>query len=145
MADINKCIFTGRIGNDIELRTTASGVSVCKLRLAVERPKAKDAEKAEADWLNIIAWRQQAEFTSRYLSKGRKVVVECEARNRSWTDKNGEKHVVTEFNVVNIVPADTKPQASQPSAPAVPTTQNGGGYASTGSFEDFGDDEDLPF
>lgn len=99
MADINKCIFTGRIGNDVELRTTASGTSVCSLRLAVERPKAKGAEKAEADWLNVIAWRQQAEFVSRYLGKGRKVVVECEVRNRQWTDKQGNQRVSTEFNV----------------------------------------------
>lgn len=142
MADINKCIFTGRIGNDVELRTTASGTSVCSLRLAVERPKAKGAEKAESDWLNVIAWRQQAEFVSRYLGKGRKVVVECEVRNRQWTDKQGNQRVSTEFNVVNIIPADSKPQAQQGSR----APQNASGYAS--SMEDFtaiGNEDDLPF
>lgn len=142
MADINKCIFTGRIGNDIDLRTTANGTSVCSLRLAVERPKAKGAEKAETDWLNVVAWRQQAEFISRYLGKGRKVVVECEVRNRQWTDKQGNQRVSTEFNVVNIIPADSKPQAQQ----GTQVPQNASGYAS--SMEDFtalGNEYDTPF
>ncbi len=142
MADINECIFTGRIGNDVELRTTASGTSVCSLRLAVERPKAKGAEKSETDWLNVIAWRQQAEFVSRFLGKGRRVVVKCEVRNRQWTDKQGNQRVSTEFNVVNIMPADSKPLALQGAL----TPQNASDYAS--NIEDFtliGSEEELPF
>lgn len=142
MADINKCIFTGRIGNDVELRTTASGTSVCSLRLAVERPKAKGAEKAEADWLNVIAWRQHAEFISKYLGKGRKIVVECEVRNRQWTDKQGNQRVSTEFNVVNIIPADSKPQAQQ----GTQAPQYASGYASSmEGFTELGDEGALPF
>lgn len=149
MADINRCIFTGRIGNDPELRTTASGVSVCSFRLAVERPKAKGAERGDTDWLDIIAWRQQAEFVSRYITKGRKIVAECECRTRVWEDKEGNKRKAVEFNLVNIVPADSKPQ-TQTQAPAPPTTSTAkpqsGGFASNSDFTEYdGSGDDLPF
>lgn len=140
MADINRCTFTGRIGTDIELKSTPSGLSVCTFRLAVERQKAKDAEKAETDWLDIVAWRQQAEFVSRYLGKGRKVVVDCTVRTRTWDDKDGKKRKAVEFHVNQIVPADSKPQSdnAQPASagynPPLPA-----------DFADIGNDEDLPF
>lgn len=139
MADINRCIFTGRIGTDTELKTTPSGVSVCTFRLAVERPKAKDAEKAETDWLDIVAWRQQAEFTNRYLGKGRKVVVECAARTRVWDDKEGKKHKVVEFHATQIIPADSRPQSQNDSGNTAYTQQT------TEDFSEIGSDEDLPF
>lgn len=110
MSDYNRCIFTGRLGADPELRTTATGVSVCSLRLAVERPKAKGAEHGETDWLDIIAWRQQAEYISRYFTKGRKVLVECSARTRTWEDKDGNKRKTVEFVATDIFPADSRPE-----------------------------------
>lgn len=139
MADINRCIFTGRIGTDTELKTTPSGVSVCTFRLAVERPKAKDAEKAETDWLDIVAWRQQAEFTNRYLGKGRKVVVECAARIRVWEDKEGKKHKAVEFHATQIIPADSKPQNQSDNGSQTFT------QPATADFAEIGADEDLPF
>ncbi len=126
MTDINKSIFTGRIGSNIELRTTQNGISTCTFNLAVERPKAKDAEKAEVDWLTIVAWSNTAEFCNKYLSKGRKVIVEAVVRTRKWEDKEGKTHKVVEFHVVNIMPADSKLQVSE-------------------SAQDAPSDEDLPF
>lgn len=142
MADINRVILTGRIGTDTELKSTPSGVSVCSFRLAVERPKAKDAEKAETDWLDIVTWRQQAEFVSKYLGKGRKVVVECSARTRVWDDKEGNKRKAVEFHATQIVPADSKPQQSQNGTADTGNTYNQSPIA---DFTDIGDDEDLPF
>lgn len=140
MADINRVILTGRIGTDTELKTTPSGTSVCTFRLAVERPKAKDAEKAETDWLDIVTWRQQAEFVSRYLGKGRKVVIEGSVRTRVWDDKEGNKRKAVEFHANQIVPADSKPQQSG-------TTDAGNTYSQPpmADFTDIGNDEDLPF
>lgn len=140
MADINRVILTGRIGTDVELKTTPSGTSVCTFRLAVERPKAKDAEKAETDWLDIVTWRQQAEFVSRYLGKGRKVVIEGSVRTRVWDDKEGNKRKVVEFHANQIVPADSKPQQSG-------TADAGNTYSQPpmADFTDIGNDEDLPF
>lgn len=141
MADINRCIFTGRIGTDTELKTTPSGVSVCTFRLAVERPKAKDAEKAETDWLDIVTWRQQAEFVSRYLGKGRKVVVEGAARTRVWEDKDGKKHKAVEFHATQVVPADSRPQSQNGNTGA----NKGYTPAPMADFTEVGEDEDLPF
>lgn len=139
MADINKSIFTGRIGSDIELRMTQIGVPTCTFNLAVDRPKAKDAEKAETDWLTMVAWRSTAEFCSRYLAKGRKVVVEATARMRKWDDKDGKTHKVVEFQVLNILPADSK-QQSVGTAPV-----QYGLPPQTSDFAELLSDEDLPF
>ena len=137
MADINKCILTGRIGNTPELRSTSSGTSTCAISLAVERPKAKDAQEAETDWLELIAWRGTAEFCARYLAKGRKVVVECSARTRKWNDKDGKTHKVVEFVIQNIIPADSKPQNAGVQQPPAPKEDD---------FTDItADDGDLPF
>lgn len=140
MADINKSYYTGRIGTDIELKSTPSGISTCSFPLAVERPKAKDAEKAEADWLTMVAWRSTAEFCARYLTKGRKVVVECTTRTRSWEDKDGNKRKAVEFQILNIVPADAKPAGAQQQTGAAGQT-----YAPAADFEEVTDDGDLPF
>ncbi len=131
MADINKSIFTGRIGSDPELRMTPSGIPTCTFKLAVERPKGKDAEKAETDWLTMVAWRSTAEFCSRYLTKGRKVVIEATARTRKWDDKDGKTHKVVEFQILNILPADSNPQNKADTTP--------------GDFTEAPSDEDLPF
>ena len=139
MADINKSVYTGRIGEDIELRSTQSGIPTCTFSLAVERPKGKDAEKAETDWLTMVAWRSTAEFCARYLSKGRKVVIEATTRTRKWEDKDGKPRKAVEFQVLNIIPADSKPQTAG-AAPARTDTAPEG-------FADMPtpDDEDLPF
>lgn len=155
MSDINKCYFTGRIGKEPELRSTANGTAVCTFSLAVERPKAKGAEKGETDWLDFVAWRSTAEFISRYLGKGRKVVIEATVRTRKFEDKNGNNRKAVEFNVVEIQAADSKPQnggnsyggvGQQSSAPA---PARSGGYGSTmqSSFAELSDDDDgeLPF
>ena len=106
MADINRCIFTGRLGADPELRTTASGISTCSFSLAVSRSKAKEAKEAETDWLPMVAWRHTAEFITRFLTRGRKVTVEAEARMRQWTGKDGKTHKAIEFQVVEIFRSD---------------------------------------
>ena len=137
MADINKSVYTGRIGEDIELRSTQSGIPTCTFSLAVERPKGKDAEKAETDWLTMVAWRSTAEFCARYLAKGRKVVIEATTRTRKWEDKDGKPRKAVEFQILNIMPADSKPQTAE----GAPT----GTAAAPSDFSEVPPDEDLPF
>lgn len=145
MADVNSCIFTGRLGADPELRTTAGGVSVCAFDLAVNRPKAKDAKESETDWLPMVAWRQTAEFMTRFLRRGSKVTVEASARTRTWTGKDGKTHKVVEFQVEELVAADGKlaptPAAFSPSQSSIPPPQGENGYADFGAS----DDGELPF
>jgi len=137
MADINKSVFTGRIGSDPELRMTQSGIPTCTFNLAVERPKGKDAEKAETDWLTMVAWRSTAEFCSRYLTKGRKVVVEAAVRTRKWEDKDGKPRKAVEFQILNILPADSKPQHTENTPNSTAATPS--------DFSEVPPDEDLPF
>lgn len=139
MTDINRCLFTGRVGNEPELRTTLTGVSTCVFDIAVERAKQKDAEKAEIDWLTMVAWRSTAEFCSRYLSKGMKVTVEASARTRKWEDKTGKTHKTFEFHVSNVIPVFFREQDAA-SAVAQSSTEQ-----SSEDFIEIGQDEDLPF
>lgn len=93
----NKAILMGRIVNDLELKTTPSGVSVLSFRIAVDRRFQTKGEKKKTDFLNIVAWRNEAEFISRYFAKGRMILIEGEIQTRSYQDKNGNTAYVTEI------------------------------------------------
>lgn len=93
----NKAILMGRIVNDLELKTTPSGVSVLSFRIAVDRRYQTKGEEKKTDFLNIVAWRNEAEFISRYFSKGRMILIEGEIQTRSYQDKNGNTAYVTEI------------------------------------------------
>ena len=93
---MNLVILTGRLCNDPELRYTQSGTPVASYRLAVDRPK-RDG-KSEADFLNCITWRANAEFASKYLRKGMKIAVEGRIQTGSY-EKNGVKQYTTDIIV----------------------------------------------
>ena len=94
----NRVIIMGRITKDIELKTTPSGVSVTSFSIAVDRPGSKDKERA-TDFIDCVAWRQTAEFISRFFSKGKAILIEGKLQRRSYTDKNGVAHKVVEVVV----------------------------------------------
>lgn len=96
---LNRVILMGRITHDLELKSTGSGVSVLSFSVAVERSYAKPGEQRQADFINCVAWRQQAEFISKYFAKGRMIALEGNLRTRTYDDKNGSKHYVTEVYV----------------------------------------------
>ncbi len=79
----------GRIVNDLELKTSPQGVPVCSFRIAVDRNFQKKGEERKSDFFNIVAWRQNAEFVTRFFAKGRMILVEGEMNTRQYTDKNG--------------------------------------------------------
>lgn len=115
---MNKVILIGRLCADPEFRQTTSGIPVCRIRIAVNRPKRKDAEQ-EADFIGCTAWRTTAEFISRYFNKGSKIVVEGSLRNNDYTDNNGVKHYSMDV-LVDAVEFGESKQASSGST--------GGGY-----------------
>ena len=115
---MNKVILIGRLVADPEYRQTQSGIPVCRFRIAVNRPKRKDAEQ-EADFIGCTAWRTTAEFISRYFAKGTKIVVEGQLRNNDYTDNNGVKHYGMDVLVDGVEFGESK-QASSGST--------GGGY-----------------
>ncbi|MBQ8758793.1 MAG: single-stranded DNA-binding protein, partial [Clostridia bacterium] len=96
MAGLNKVILMGNLVADPEYKTTPSGVGVTTFRIAVGRRFAKQGDEVTADFFNIVAWRNTAEFVSKYFSKGRAIVVVGALQNRSWTDQNGQKRYITE-------------------------------------------------
>lgn len=94
----NKAILMGRICNDIEPKTTPSGTSVVSFRLAVDRKYQADKNNRQTDFLNIVAWRNTAEFVDKYFSKGDMIMVDGEIQTRKYQDKTTGKDVfVTEI------------------------------------------------
>ncbi len=154
---LNKAILIGRLVVDPELKTTPQGTNVCTFRIAVDRPfTAKGAER-KSDFLNIVAWRQNAEFVSRFFQKGRLIGVEGSIQSRDYQDKDGNRRYVTEIVAERCFFVDSKPQggASYNDEPReftpyqkaeTPSFAGGAAYES-GSGSDFEivDDDDLPF
>ena len=99
---LNKVILMGRISQELELKSTPSGVAVISFNVAVEQSFAKQGEERKADFISCVAWRQQAEFISKYFSKGRMIAIEGSLRTRTYEDKNGSKHYVTEVYVDSV-------------------------------------------
>ena len=96
---LNKVILMGRITQDLELRTTQGGQSVLTFNIAVDRNFVRQGEERQADFITCVAWRQTAEFINRFFSKGRLIAIEGNLRSRTYDDKNGTKHYVTEVYV----------------------------------------------
>lgn len=168
---LNRVILMGRLTADPELRKTASDLSVTSFTLAVDRNYGKGADR-QTDFINCVAWRQTAEFISRYFSKGRLMAVEGSLQVRNYVDKNENKRQAVEVLVDQAFFADSKNSAPSSSAvddfgPPPPPSRSYGSSAapaatffqqnapaasfgySSGSAEDFEevseDEEDLPF
>lgn len=86
---MNKVIMMGRICNDLELKVTPNGTNVCSFRIAVDRNYQVKGEEKKTDFFNVVAWRANAEFVTRYFAKGRMILIEGEMQTRQYTDKNG--------------------------------------------------------
>lgn len=93
---LNRVILMGRITQELELKQTPNGTSVLSFSIAVDRSYSKQGEERQTDFINCVAWRQQAEFISKYFGKGRMIAIEGNLRTRNYDDKNGVKHYVTE-------------------------------------------------
>lgn len=125
---LNKVILMGRLTRDPELRSTPQGVSTCRFSLAVERNFVREGEERKADFINCVAWRQTAEFISKYFRKGSLLALEGGLQTGSWDD-NGKKRYVTEVIVSQVYFAEGKKDSASP-MPALPP---------------MGEDDDLPF
>ena len=88
---LNRVILIGRLVADPELRYTPSGVPVANFRIAVDRSFTNAAGERETDFINIVAWRQRAEFAANYLGKGRLVAIDGRLQIRQWTTQDGQR------------------------------------------------------
>ena len=118
--NLNKVILGGRLTGDPELKTTPSGVSVCSFSMAVGRRFAKEGEQS-ADFINVVAWRQTAEFISKYFAKGHSICIVGSIQTRSYTANDGSKRYVTEVMADEAVFVDSKAEADN-SRFATPTS-----------------------
>ena len=110
--NINKVILGGRLTSDVELKQTQSGVSVCTFSLAVNRKYQADGQQ-QTDFLNCTAWRQTAEFVSKYFRKGSSLCVVGSLQTRTWTDQNGQKRYATDIVVDEALFVDSKNDTQQ--------------------------------
>ena len=116
---LNHIILMGRLTRDPELRRTGSGVAVASFTLAVDRDFGnRETGEKETDFIDVVAWRNTAEFVSKYFSKGRMAVVSGRLQIRSWTDKDGNKRRSAEVVADNIYFGDSKRDSSSAPAPA---------------------------
>lgn len=138
---LNKIVLMGRLTRDPELRSTGNGTAVASFAIAVDRDfKAQGGEK-ETDFIDVIAWRNTAEFVTKYFAKGRMAVVEGRLQIRSWKDKEGNSRRSAEVVADNVYFGDSKRDGEAP-AGSYTDRQTG----TQGEFEEItGDVNDLPF
>ena len=134
---LNRIIVMGRLARDPELRRTQAGVPVASFRLAVDRDfRDKSTGERATDWIDVVAWRQTAEFVSRFFTKGRLAVVEGRLQMRDWTDKDGNRRTTAEIVAENVYFGDSKREGDggNYSSGYSQGGYNQGGYSQGGSY-----------
>ena len=156
---LNKVIIMGRLTADPELRQTPSGISTCRFSVAVDRGyKSKDTGERQTDFIRVTAWRQTAEFVSRYFSKGKMII--------DYTDANGVKHYSMDVqadnvsfgesksasanasgigNVSNFQQPNVQPVSQQTAAPQSQPVEESIQLGDLGDFEEILSDGEVPF
>ena len=112
---MNKVMLIGRLTRDPDLRYTPSNIATVTFSIAVNRPFTNQNGVREADFINIIAWRKQAENVKKYITKGSLVAVEGRIQTRNYDDKDGKKVYVTEVEADNVQFLEPKGQRSMES------------------------------
>lgn len=149
---LNVVAIMGRLVANPELRTTGNGTNVCNFRIACDRNFAQKGQERQADFIDVVAWRQSAEFICKYFQKGSLIAVEGSLQSRQYQDKNGNKRTAVEVLASQINFAGGKKPGGQPvddggEAPPKDYREPAPAY-SQGSADDFAvisDDDDLPF
>lgn len=144
---LNTAAIQGRLTADPELRHTNSDIAVTSICVAVDRDYCKKGEDRQADFINVVAWRNTAEFISKYFHKGDMIIIQGSIQTRKWQDDNGNNRYATEVVAVSANFCGSKKDSTnidvspnEPSRPATPV--------STGNNTDFVEidgDDDLPF
>lgn len=140
----------GRLTYEPELRTTPSGVSVLRFQVACDRNYQRSGQDRQADFIDCVAWRQTAEFISRYFHKGSMIAVEGSIQTSNYTDKNGAQRKQIEVVANNVYFCGGKSgNGSQVTQTAQNEQYTQGGMdinPDTSDFEEIvDDDDDLPF
>ena len=136
---LNKVLLTGRLTAAPELKTTASGINVTTFSLAVQRNYKNGAGEYDTDFINCVAWRNQADFITRFFDKGQLITVVGALTSRRYEDANGNKRTAFEVVVDEALFAESKREAGARPAPefSAPAATGGNDIA----FDEFSDDE----
>lgn len=134
---LNHIVLMGRLVRDPELRRTQSGVPVASFRIAVDRDFGnRETGEREADFIDVVAWRQTGEFVSKYFAKGRMAVVSGRLQMRNWTDNQGNKRTSAEVVADNVYFGDSKRDSEG--------GYNGNSYAGNNGSRSYGDSYAAP-
>lgn len=142
----NLVVLTGRLTADPELKNTTNGIPVCSFSIAVDR-RYKQGEERQTDFINIVAWRQTAEFITRYFSKGSMIGIEGSIQTRRYQDKDGNNRTVFEVVANNVQFMDSKRSQGNGEGNSLPTPENDPLAQIQNNLEEFqvADDDDCPF
>jgi len=152
--NFNKVILGGRLTSDPELRQNSSGIPVMSFTIAVTRRFGKSGEQGQvSDFINCVAWRNNAEFISRFFKKGNCICVVGNLQTRTWQDQQGQKRYATEVIVDEVNFVESKSESSaMPQQSNIPYNPYGGDAPQFASdrddlpkFEEMQNDDDLPF
>lgn len=151
---LNVVAIMGRLVADPELRTTPAGVNVCQFRIACDRNFARQGEQRQADFVDIVAWRAQADFVCKYFSKGSLIAINGRIQTRNYQDKNGNNRTAFAVVAENINFGGSKGTGSAKvadggeAAPRSDAWSKADPPANYGGVDDFAvidDNDDLPF
>ena len=141
---LNCAVIMGRLTADPELRQTPSGVSVTRFTVAVDRGYVKAGEERKADFINVVCWRQTAEFVTRYFSKGSMIAVQGSIQTGSY-EKDGVKRQTFEIVADNVSFCGSKSESGSNGAPRATETAPSFSNGNVDDFSALADDDDLPF
>lgn len=138
---LNKIIIMGRLTRDPELRRTTAGTAVVSFAIACERDFKSSGGEKETDFIDIVAWRNTAEFVSRYFSKGRMAVIDGSLQIQEWTDREGVKRRTPQIVASNVYFGDSK--SSENKNHWTPAPMSDGASGNFSSMEE--EEGKLPF
>ncbi len=122
---VNRVLLVGRLCTDPELKYTPSGIAVANFRIAVDRSFNNAQGERETDFIDVVAWRQNAEFVNTYLGKGRLVLIEGKLQVRQWQTPDGQRRRNTEVVAEQVRALDRprEPREGEPATPGAPRPQ----------------------
>ena len=148
MAAFNKVILIGNLVADPELKQTQTGIAVTSFTIAVGRKFSRDSSQQQTDFINIVCWRNTAEFVTKYFSKGKSILVCGSLQTRNWTDQQGQKHYITEVVADEVSFVERKSDSVSGAAAPMMNNAEPAPYSNASKdtdFEEMATDEDLPF
>jgi single-strand DNA-binding protein len=142
----NHIVLVGRLVADPELRQTQDGTQVCSFRIAVDRPKRRDATEKQTDFFGVSVWRQRAEIAAKYMQKGKSVLVSGRLQIREYTDRDNNKRTAVEVTADDFQFMDSRSDGdggggARPRAAAPPSATG----ADLPTYEYSDADEEVPF